>query len=91
VVGLPGDWISIVNGHVYRNGVREEDPYIALCPDQASCNFPVPITVPKGDYYVMGDNRGESDDSRFWGPVTQADIIGIVVSCQPESSYCAGA
>jgi signal peptidase I len=76
VVGLPGDRIEIKQGHVYRNGVREKDPYIAPCPDQASCNFPVAITVPKGDYYMMGDNRGESDDSRFWGPVPRSWIIG---------------
>ena len=76
VVGLPGDRIAIKNGHVYRNGVREHDPYIAPCGGAASCNFPVPITVPKGDYYMMGDNRGESDDSRFWGPVPRSWIIG---------------
>ncbi|HEY5318116.1 MAG TPA: signal peptidase I, partial [Solirubrobacteraceae bacterium] len=76
VVGLPGDRIAIKNGHVYRNGVREHDAYIAGCAGQASCNFPVPITVPHGDYYMMGDNRGESDDSRFWGPVPRSWIIG---------------
>jgi signal peptidase I len=76
VVGLPGDRIAIKQGHVYVNGVREKDPYIAPCPGQSSCNFPVPITVPRGDYYMMGDNRGESDDSRFWGPVPRSWIIG---------------
>jgi signal peptidase I len=76
VVGLPGDRIKIVDGHVYRNGVREKDPYIAPCSGEASCNFPVAITVPRGDYYMMGDNRGESDDSRFWGPVPRGWIIG---------------
>jgi signal peptidase I len=76
VVGLPGDRIKIVDGHVYRNGVREKDPYIAPCAGEASCEFPVAITVPRGDYYMMGDNRGESDDSRFWGPVPRAWIIG---------------
>jgi signal peptidase I len=76
VVGLPGDRIAIKDGHVYRNGVREKDPYIAQCADQTSCQFPVAITVPRGDYYMMGDNRGESDDSRFWGPVPRSWIIG---------------
>jgi signal peptidase I len=76
VVGLPGDRISIVNGHVIRNGVREKDRYIAPCDGSGSCNFPGVITVPRGDYYMMGDNRGESDDSRFWGPVPQSWIIG---------------
>jgi signal peptidase I len=76
VVGLPGDRISILNGHVYRNGVREHDPYIAPCNGGSACTFPGTITVPRGDYYMMGDNRGDSDDSRFWGPVPRAWIIG---------------
>jgi signal peptidase I len=76
VVGLPGDRISIRDGHVYRDGVRENDPYIAPCNDGDACSFPGTITVPRGDYYMMGDNRGDSDDSRFWGPVPRAWIIG---------------
>jgi signal peptidase I len=76
VVGLPGDEISIVNGHVIRNGVREKDSYIAPCGGTGSCNFPHAIKVPHGDYYMMGDNRGESDDSRFWGPVPSSWLIG---------------
>jgi signal peptidase I len=76
VVGLPGDRISIVGGHVIRDGVREKDPYIAGCAGSGSCTFPSTITVPRGDYFMMGDNRGESDDSRFWGPVPKSWIIG---------------
>jgi signal peptidase I len=76
VVGLPGDRIQIINGHVYRNGVREKDPYIVPCDGAGSCDFPSSIIVPKGDYYMMGDNRPDSDDSRFWGPVPKAWIIG---------------
>lgn len=76
VVGLPGDRIAIRNGHVFRDGVREHDPYIEPCDDGAACSFPGTITVPRGDYYMMGDNRGDSDDSRFWGPVPRAWIIG---------------
>ena len=76
VVGLPGDRIQIINGHVYRDGVRERDSYIAACSGLGACNFPDTITVPRGDYYMMGDNRGASDDSRFWGPIPKAWIIG---------------
>lgn len=76
VVGLPGDRISIRQGHVYRNGVREHDAYIIGCSGSSVCNFPSPITVPAGDYYMMGDNRGASDDSRFWGPVPSGWMIG---------------
>jgi signal peptidase I len=78
VVAGPGDTISIVNGHVIRNGVREQDPYIYQCGGGPDCNFPKPIVIPAGQYFVLGDNRGLSDDSRFWGPVKRAWIIGVV-------------
>jgi signal peptidase I len=76
VVGVSGDRLSIVGGHVIRNGVREKDSYIDPCDGGGACDFPGTITVPKGDYYMMGDNRGASDDSRFWGPVPRKWIIG---------------
>jgi signal peptidase I len=76
VVGGPGDRISIRNGHVIRDGVAEKDSYIVPCTGVGSCDFPGPITIPHGDYYMMGDNRPDSEDSRFWGPVPKAWIIG---------------
>ena len=76
VVGLPGDRLSIRNGHVFRNGKRESDAYIVQCAGDSACNFPQTIAVPLGDYYMMGDNRPDSEDSRFWGPVPRSWIIG---------------
>jgi signal peptidase I len=79
VVGLPGDRILIRDGHVIRNGVREHDNYIEPCRAAAAiCNFSGMIRIPSGDYFMMGDNRGESEDSRFWGPVRSSWIIGQV-------------
>jgi signal peptidase I len=77
VVGLPGDRIQIIKGHAIRNGKPEKDGYIRPCGSGDSCNFPEPITIPPGHYFMMGDNRGVSDDSRFWGPVPQKWIIGV--------------
>jgi signal peptidase I len=77
VVAGPGDRISIINGHVIRNGKPEKDAYTAPCQAGSDCNFPKTIVIPPGDYFMMGDNRGFSDDSRFWGPVPDKWIIGI--------------
>jgi signal peptidase I len=77
VVAGPGDVIRIIDGHVYRNGVRERDSYAVACGTSPDCNFPAPIKVPAGDYFMMGDNRPASDDSRFWGPVPNSWIIGV--------------
>jgi signal peptidase I len=77
VVAGPGDIIKIINGHVIRNGVPEKDSYIEPCNGDPSCTFGKPIKIPPGDYFMMGDNRGESDDSRFWGPVPDKWVIGV--------------
>jgi signal peptidase I len=77
IVAGPGDIISIVEGHVIRNGVREKDSYIQPCaPGTPTCNVRRPIVIPPGEYFMMGDNRDESLDSRFWGPVPKSWIIG---------------
>jgi signal peptidase I len=77
VVGVGGDVLTIKQGHVYRNGVPEHDTYIAPCGGVPECTFKHSIKVPRGMYYLMGDNRGDSDDSRFWGPVPEKWIIGV--------------
>ncbi len=77
IVAGPGDTIKVVEGHVIRNGKRVADRYIRPCPGVAECNFPVAIKVPEGDWYLLGDNRGESDDSRFWWPVPTSWVIGV--------------
>jgi signal peptidase I len=76
VVGLPGDHLSIRSGRVYLNGVSERLGDDASCTGGGECWLPRTFTVPKGDYYMMGDNRSDSLDSRFWGPVPRSWMIG---------------
>jgi signal peptidase I len=76
VVAVGGDTIAIVHGHAVRNGTVEREPFAAACGDFRDCDFPHAVRVPPGYVFVMGDNRGESDDSRYWGPVPTSWVIG---------------
>lgn len=77
IVAGPGDRISIRDGRVIRNGRRAAEPFITPCGRIApDCEFPRSFTVAPGHWYVLGDNRGASDDSRFWGPVPTRAITG---------------
>jgi signal peptidase I len=76
VVGVGGDTIAIRGGHVIRNGKQPRESFINQCGSGQGCDMPRTITVPKGYVFVMGDNRGASDDSRFWGPVPIKWVIG---------------
>jgi signal peptidase I len=79
VIGLPGDRIWIDDGHPVINGTPLwNEPYILPCVDSESCQYSHPMTVPRGEYFMLGDNRGDSDDSRFWGPIPGSWIIGEV-------------
>ena len=76
VVAVGGDTIAIRNGHAIRNGKQAHEPFTMPCADGSGCDFPQAITIPKGYVFLMGDNRGSSDDSRYWGPVPKKWIIG---------------
>jgi signal peptidase I len=76
IVAGPGDRIAIRNGHVILNGKLQNESFIAPCHPGDECDFPTAIKVPADHWFMMGDNRGQSDDSRFWGPVPKRWIIG---------------
>jgi len=72
-VGLPGDVIEIKRGFVYVNG---KELLLAGVDVQRDYDSFGPVTVPENEYFVLGDNRAHSTDSRYWGYVPQDDLIG---------------
>ncbi len=88
LIGMPGDTIQIRQKQLYRNGQRVDEPYVIhkdsqTYPDEnwvpqdlrIRDNFG-PVTVPPHSYFAMGDNRDESLDSRYWGFVPEANMVG---------------
>lgn len=75
VVGLPNETVSILNGKVSINDKELNEPYLDQTYNQAKSSLP-PIKVPARSYFVLGDNRDNSSDSRYWGTVQEELIIG---------------
>jgi signal peptidase I len=90
VIGLPGETISSKNCSVYINGKLLNESWLPKAP--SSCtralpgdanpqyDLPGPVHIPAGEYYVMGDNRTDSEDSRFFGPISSSLIVGRAVA-----------
>jgi signal peptidase I len=82
VIGLPGDTLDIRDGAVWVNGQKLNENYTTGPTTAAPAGFgevKFPYVVPKNCYFAMGDNRGNSYDSRFWGCVPREDVIGTPV------------
>jgi signal peptidase I len=75
LIGMGGDRIMVANGKVYRNGTPLNEPYIAEPPVYTMRT----VTVPQGNYWMMGDNRNHSNDSHVWGFLPQQNVIGKAV------------
>jgi signal peptidase I len=72
VIGTPGDTVAVNNGHVFINGHALNEPYIL----QAPAYTVAPLKVPAGKYWVLGDNRNNSNDSHIWGFLPANEVIG---------------
>ena len=72
VVGLPGDVLEIRDGRLLVNGEYMAEPYVTK-PDRSDMS---PVLVPERSYFVLGDNRGLSNDSRDWGTVPYENLVG---------------
>lgn len=75
IVGLPGDRVQIQNGGVYINGQRLVEPYIPTYV-ATTADHVINYVVPEGEYFVCGDNRPNSNDSRIWGTAAARFLIG---------------
>ncbi len=78
IIALPGDTIEIKAGYTYVNGEKIDEPYVA---EQGISGEMDAITIPEGQFFVMGDNRGVSEDSRSVrvGTVSEDSLVGKVV------------
>jgi signal peptidase I len=75
VIGVPGDTVDVRQGHVYVNGAELDEPYIRQPTLPINVRYSHNVLGPD-QYFVLGDNRGNSSDSRQWGPVTADEIVG---------------
>jgi signal peptidase I len=76
VAGLPGDLIEVQNGQLFVNGERVEEPWVAEAYQRKSVVRQRPIRVEPGHYFMLGDHRNNSQDSRVWGQVERGLIKG---------------
>lgn len=76
VVGLPGDVVQLKSGYLYVNGEKYDEPYVKDEYRADGQNDFGPVTVPEGRYFVLGDHRNNSNDSRFVGAITRDMILG---------------
>jgi signal peptidase I len=98
IVGMPGETIEIRNSEVFINGKKIDEPYVQFLRPSTDGRFTdgtfngdsvVPTVIPDDAYFLLGDNRDNSLDSRFMGPVQRQQLLGkartIYFSSDPET------
>jgi signal peptidase I len=82
LIGLPGDTVrEDAHGDIWIDGKRLSEPYVTAAARASDTQYrDVTWQVPKGEYFMMGDNRGDSCDSRVWGGVPRSNLIGPVIA-----------
>lgn len=73
IIGLPGEKLEIKNGNIYINNSLLVESYIA---DNIKTWPDMTVDIPKDEYFIIGDNRPNSNDSRYWGTARKGDLIG---------------
>jgi len=93
VIGFPGETIALRRGSVYINGRKVKEPFdVRRCPSKIDEAFPCremsAMKIPLGEYFLLADNRAESEDSRLWSPrtVPKSDVLGKVVKIVAPST-----
>lgn len=84
IIGLPGETIKVADGSVYINSKKLNEPYL----HNVNTDGSLELTLSDKEYFVLGDNRPVSSDSRIWGTLPRSDIVGkVLIQLWPPSNF----
>ena len=83
VIGLPGETVEVKDGAVHVDGKRLAEPYVYDQQQTTATGDTARWVIPTGDFFVLGDHRESSADSRAFGPIPRTDVLGVVTERCP--------